>query len=90
MFLENAASWSRPCLVAKSLWGSVEAGWLAPYSDLWPAVVQTWGQGFLAGDVLSHREGLGGGTLLGDTQPMTLDACGGVDCLDTCIIDFYT
>jgi hypothetical protein len=23
------------------------------------------------------------------TQPLALDACGGVDCLDTCIVDFY-
>jgi hypothetical protein len=29
-----------------------------------------------------------GGTLLGDTQPLTLDAYGGVDCVGTCIIDF--
>jgi hypothetical protein len=30
-----------------------------------------------------------GGSLLGDTQPLDLDACGGMDCLSTCIIDFY-
>jgi hypothetical protein len=84
-----AASWGRPYLVAKSSWGSVGTGWLAPYSDLWPTTVQTRGQDFLPGIVLSRRAGLGGDTLLGDTQPSTLDACGGVDCLDTCIIDFY-
>jgi hypothetical protein len=44
----------------------------------------------LPGVVLSHRVGLGGGTLLGDTQPPALDACGGADCLDIYIIDFYT
>jgi hypothetical protein len=26
--------------------------------------------------------------LLGDTPPLALDACGGIDCLRTCIIDF--
>jgi hypothetical protein len=31
----------------------------------------------------------GGGALLGDTQPPTLDAYGGIDCLSACIIDFY-
>jgi hypothetical protein len=41
--------------------------WLAPYSDLWPATVQTRGHGFLPGAVLSRLVGLGGGTLLGDT-----------------------
>jgi hypothetical protein len=63
---------------------------LAPYSDLWPVAIQTRGQGFLLSAVLSHRVGLGGGALLGDTKPLALDACGGVDCLDTYIIDFYT
>jgi hypothetical protein len=53
-------------------------------------VVQTRGHGFLPGAVFSHHVGLGGGALLGDTQPLTLDACGGADCLDTYIIDFDT
>jgi hypothetical protein len=30
-----------------------------------------------------------GGTLLRDTQPPALDACGGIDCPSTCFVDFY-
>jgi hypothetical protein len=30
-----------------------------------------------------------GDALLGDTQPPTLDACESIDCLSTCITDFY-
>jgi hypothetical protein len=30
-----------------------------------------------------------GGILLGDTQPPALDTCGDINCLSTCIIDFY-
>jgi hypothetical protein len=57
---------------------------------MWLAIVQMGGHGFLPGAVLSHRAGLDGGALLGYTQPPALNACGGADCLDTCIIDFYT
>jgi hypothetical protein len=64
-------------------------GWLAPHSDLWLVAIQMRGQDFLAGAVLSHHARVGGGALLGDTQPPALDACGGVDCLGTCIIDSY-
>jgi hypothetical protein len=63
--------------------------WLAPYFDWWPATIQTRGQSFLLGDVLSRRAVAGGGTLQRDMQPLVLDACGGVDCLGTCIINFY-
>jgi hypothetical protein len=45
--------------------------------------------GFLPGAALCHRTRVGSGALLGDTQPAALDTCGGVDCLVTCIIDFY-
>jgi hypothetical protein len=47
------------------------------------------GQGFLQGSTLSRRKRVGGGAMLGDTQPSALDACGGVDCLSTCITNFY-
>jgi hypothetical protein len=90
MFLETTALSGRPCLVAKSSWGSIGAAWLAPYSDLCPTVIQMRGQGVLPGVILSRLAGLGGDALLGDTQPPALDTCGGVDCLDTCIIDFDT
>jgi hypothetical protein len=65
-------------------------GWLAPYSDLWPTTAQMRGQGFLPGAILSCHMTVGGGTLLGETQPLALDAYRIVDCLGTCIIDFYT
>jgi hypothetical protein len=90
MLLETAASWDSACLVAKSSWGSVGVDWLAPYLDLWPAVIQMRGQGFWSGTVLSRQARLGSGALLGDTLPPALDASGGVDYLDSCIIDFYT
>jgi hypothetical protein len=32
---------------------------------------------------------VGGGALLGDVKPPGLDICGGVDCLGTCVIEFY-
>jgi hypothetical protein len=32
---------------------------------------------------------VGGGALLGDTQPHDLYIYGGVDCLDRCVIEFY-
>jgi hypothetical protein len=54
-------------------------GCLAPYSDL----------GALPVSVLSCRLRVVGGTLIGDTQPPALDACEGIDCLSTYIIDFY-
>jgi hypothetical protein len=38
-----AASWVQPCLVAKSLWGSVGMSWLAPFSNMWSAAVPTRG-----------------------------------------------
>jgi hypothetical protein len=46
------------------------------------------GHGFLPCVVLSRHVGLGGVTLLGDTRPPTLDACGDANFLDTSIIDF--
>jgi hypothetical protein len=36
------------------------------------------GHGFLPSAVLSHREAMSGGALLGDMQPLGLDICGGV------------
>jgi hypothetical protein len=33
------ALWGHYCLDAKSSWGSIWMGWLAPYSDLWPAAI---------------------------------------------------
>jgi hypothetical protein len=36
------------------------------------------GHGFLPGVVLSHRAAMGGGALLGDTQPLGLDIHVGV------------
>jgi hypothetical protein len=60
-----------------------------PYSDLRPTVTQIREQGTLSGSILSHHLRLVGGTLLGDTQLLALDACGGVDCLSTYTIDFY-
>jgi hypothetical protein len=62
---------------------------LAPYSNLGPTVTQIRGQGALLGSILSHHLRVVDDTLLGDTQLLALDACGGVDCLSTCIIDFY-
>jgi hypothetical protein len=47
------------------------------------------GQGFLSGAILSHRAAVGGGALLRDMQPLCLDICGGVECLDTCFIELY-
>jgi hypothetical protein len=47
------------------------------------------GHGILPGSVLSRQVRTGGGDLLGDTQPPTLHACGGIECLSTCITDFY-
>jgi hypothetical protein len=63
------ASWGRPCLVAKSSWGSIWMGWLAPCSDLWPTTILMKGQGFLPSVVLSHGARVGGGSSLGDMQP---------------------
>jgi hypothetical protein len=68
MVLGVTASWGWPCLVAKSSWGSVGMGWIAPYfdlwpatySDLWPVTVQTRGHGFLPDTILPRRAGLGG------------------------------
>jgi hypothetical protein len=79
----------QPCLVAKPMSGSIWMGWLAPYSDQWPATVQTRGQSFLSCAVLSCHAVVDNGALQGDTQPPVLDSCGGVECLGTCIIDFY-
>jgi hypothetical protein len=60
MVLGVTASWGQPCIVAKSSWGSVGMGWIAPYSDLWPATVQMRGHGFLLDTILPRRAGLGG------------------------------
>jgi hypothetical protein len=83
------ALWDQVCFGAKSLWQLVWTGYLVPYSDLGPTVIHMRGQGALPGPILSHHVRVVGGTLLGDTQPPVLDACGGTDCLSTCIIDFY-
>jgi hypothetical protein len=48
------------------------------------------GHGFLLGIVLSHHVAVGGGALLWDAKPSDLDICGGIDHLDTCVIEFYT
>jgi hypothetical protein len=74
---------------AKSLWRPVWTGCLAPYSDLGPIVIHIRGQSALPGSVLSCQVRVASGTLVGDTQPPTLDACGGIDCLSTCFIHFY-
>jgi hypothetical protein len=50
---------------------------------------QTRGHGFLPGAALSRHVAVGGGALLGDTQPLGLDICGGVDYLGTYVIEFY-
>jgi hypothetical protein len=39
------------------------------------------GQGFLPGAISYHRAAVGGGTLLGDTQPLASGSCRDVDCL---------
>jgi hypothetical protein len=51
---------------------------------------QTMGQDFLPGTVFFRLAAAGGGTLLGDTKPSRFDICEGVDCLGTCVIEFYT
>jgi hypothetical protein len=57
-----ATSWGWPCLVAMSSWWSIWTGWHAPYPDLWPVAIQTRGQSFLLGAILSHQAVVGGGT----------------------------
>jgi hypothetical protein len=73
MMLEKApgvaALRDQPCLDAKSLRWSIWMGWLAPYSNLGPAVFQIRGQGALPGSVLSCHVRTVGGALLGDLQP---------------------
>jgi hypothetical protein len=49
---------------------------------------QTRGQGFLPDAILSRHAAMGGGALLGDTQPPGLDI-EVFDCLGTCVIEFY-
>jgi hypothetical protein len=83
-----AALWGRLCFAAKSLWLPVWTGW-TPYSDLGLTVIQIRRQGALPGFILSHRVRMVSGTLLRDTQPLALDACGGIDWPSTYIIDFY-
>jgi hypothetical protein len=81
--------WGRFCFVAKSLWQQIWIVCLATYSNLGPTIIQIRRQGALPGSILSRRVRVVGSTLLGDTQPPALDACGGIDCPSTCIIDFY-
>jgi hypothetical protein len=64
-------------------------GWLAPYSCLGPTVTQMRGQGFLPGSVLSHGARVGGGALLGGYACPGLGCLWNVDCLGTCITNFY-
>jgi hypothetical protein len=70
-----AALWGRLCFAAKSLWRPVWTCCLAPYFDLGPALIQIRGQSALPSFVLSRRVSVVSGTLLGDMQPPTLDAC---------------
>jgi hypothetical protein len=84
-----AALWGWLCFTVKSLWWLVWMGCLTPYSDLGPIVIQIRRQGALSGSVLSCHVRVVSGTLLGDTQPWALDACGVIDCPSTCIIYFY-
>jgi hypothetical protein len=84
-----AAFWGQFCFAAKSLFRPVWTGCLTAFSDLGPIVIQRMGQGALPGPILSRSVRVVGGTLLGDTQPSVLDACGHIDCPCTCIIDFY-
>jgi hypothetical protein len=48
-------------------------GYLAPYPDLGPAVIQIRGQGALPCSVLSCHMRVVGGTLLGDIQPLVTE-----------------
>jgi hypothetical protein len=50
---------------------------------------QTRGHGFLSDVVLSRRAAKGDGALLGDTQPRAWIFVEALDCLDTCVIEFY-
>jgi hypothetical protein len=51
---------------------------------------QMMGHVFLPSIILSRRVAVGGGALLGDAKPPSLDICEGVDRLGTCVIEFYT
>jgi hypothetical protein len=48
------------------------------------------GHSFLLGANLSHCVAVGGGALLGDVKPPSLDISGGIDRIGTCVSDFYT
>jgi hypothetical protein len=71
------------------MWWLILMGCLVPYSNLGPTVVQIRGHGALLGSVLSHHVRMVSDALLEGTQPPTLDACESIDCLTTCITDFY-
>jgi hypothetical protein len=64
-------------------------GWLAPTPTRGP-------RSFKQGDIISSQamsypvvQGWAVALYWGYTQPLVLDAYGGVDCLGTCIMDFY-
>jgi hypothetical protein len=84
-----AALWDQLCFAAKFLWWPIWMGYLVPYFDQGPVVIQIRGQGALPGSILSHRVRMVGDALLGGTQPLTLDPFETIDCLSTCITDFY-
>jgi hypothetical protein len=75
MMLEKVSGvttlWDWLCFTAKFLWWPIWMGYLVPYSDLGPAVIQIKGQGALPDSVLSHHVRMVGDALLGGTQPLT-------------------
>jgi hypothetical protein len=88
---EDVASWCWPYLVANSSHTGVDMDRLAfPLHCPMSYNHQTRGQGFLPGTILSHRAAAGGGALLGDAEPPSLEICECVDHLGTYIIEFYT
>jgi hypothetical protein len=46
------------------------------------------GRDFISGAALSHHAATNNGVSLGDATPMDWDICWGVDCPDTCVIEF--
>jgi hypothetical protein len=86
----DIVSWWRSYLVSKSSnAGDSVDGPACPLHCPTARSHQTRGQGFLPGIVLSRHAAVGGGALLGDTQPLVWGSCRDVDCLGTCITDFY-
>jgi hypothetical protein len=88
--LGDIASWCWLYLAAKPPHVEVDADELAcPLHHPMTCSYHTRGHGFLSGATSSHQVAMGGGTFLGDAKPPSLVIRWSVDCLGTCVTEFY-